>query len=140
MAGRRASPAHDYVVEDRGFTSPCWIWQRGMHRTGYGLGHERVDGGWRRRMAHIIYWERSRGPLAAGQEIDHLCAVRACVNPDHLEAVTHAENTRRDGRSRLTAEIADRIRAGNEPTRVLSARYGVSYRTIQDARAGGSWR
>ena len=46
-------------------------------------------------MSHRLAYELEIGPIPAGLEIDHLCRVRNCVNPAHLEPVTHAENIRR---------------------------------------------
>ena len=46
-------------------------------------------------MAHRVAYESFRGPIPDGLEIDHLCRVRNCINPDHLEVVTHAENMAR---------------------------------------------
>lgn len=70
---------------------PCWLWTRATHPDGY--GNIRVSG--RGRFAHRLAYELEIGPVPEGLELDHLCRVRICVNPDHLEPVTHAENMRR---------------------------------------------
>ena len=48
-----------------------------------------------KKFAHRIGYEQLVGPIPKGLELDHLCRVRHCVNPDHLEPVTHKENTLR---------------------------------------------
>ena len=69
----------------------CWIWQAGTNTKGY--GKFKVDG--RDVKAHRFAYEMFVGPIPEGLELDHLCRVRNCVNPEHLEPVTHAENVRR---------------------------------------------
>ena len=69
----------------------CWIWQACTGTNGYGLF--RVDG--RMFKAHRFAYELFVGPIPDGLELDHLCRVRTCVNPEHLDPVTHAENVRR---------------------------------------------
>jgi hypothetical protein len=76
-----------YVVDDSG----CWIWMASRTETGY--GYFTVAGKTRR--AHRVSYEHHVGPIPDGLTIDHLCRVRWCVNPDHMEPVTSAENTRR---------------------------------------------
>lgn len=42
--------------------------------------------------AHRFAYELANGPIPDGLEIDHLCRNRKCVNPAHLQAVSHREN------------------------------------------------
>lgn len=66
---------------------PCWEWS-GAKTKGYGhLSHRG-----RQVYAHRLVYELLVGPIPAGLEIDHLCRNPPCVNPSHLEPVTHREN------------------------------------------------
>ena len=69
----------------------CWIWQAGRTPDGYGG----IQIGDRWTMAHRWAYEYWRGKIPEGLELDHLCRKRACVNPYHLEAVTHRVNMMR---------------------------------------------
>src|SRR5688572_14187578 len=78
-----------YIVPGPG----CWEWAGSIIGNGYG----QITIGQRRIYAHRFVYERERGPIPIGLELDHLCRNKRCVNPDHLEPVTHAENMRRSG-------------------------------------------
>jgi len=67
----------------------CWEWL-GTEFTKYGYGAHKIDG--RRFRAHRISWTLTRGPIPNGVVLDHLCRNPRCVNPDHLEVVTHKIN------------------------------------------------
>jgi hypothetical protein len=69
----------------------CWLWHGATTVGGYGV----CGGRKHRSYAHRWSYEHFVGPIPDGLEIDHLCRVRCCVNPDHLEPVTHEENLRR---------------------------------------------
>lgn len=71
--------------------SGCWLWISTINIGGYGT--IRVKG--TNVPAHRLSHELFKGPIPDGFEIDHLCRVRCCVNPDHIEAVTPRENLRR---------------------------------------------
>lgn len=128
------------VIRDRGYSSPCWIWDGCRMASGYGrLTFESV--GW---LVHRISYAAFAGPIPDGHQVDHLCMQKDCCNPAHLEAVTPLENTvralianglrqsrdvckeghartpdnLRDGRCRICYEAsALRWRIRNRPTR-----------------------
>jgi hypothetical protein len=68
--------------------SGCWLWTDSLSTYGYG----RIRVGKRVRKAHQVSYEIHVGPIPEGLHLDHLCAVRACINPAHLEPVTCREN------------------------------------------------
>lgn len=72
---------------------PCWLWTAATNKKSrYGVF--RADG--KTRHAHSVSYEIHRGhPVPRGLEIDHLCRVRHCINPAHLEAVTRKVNIER---------------------------------------------
>lgn len=75
-------------------TSTCWLWT-GAKASQWGHGKFMDQGkNWK---AHRWAYEAMVGPIPSGMTLDHLCRVPACVNPDHLEPVTLAENVRRQG-------------------------------------------
>jgi len=71
-------------------TDTCWLWTA-CARGGYG----QISAGGRSRKilsAHRVAYEMLVGPIPEGLDLDHLCRVTLCVNPKHLEPVTHREN------------------------------------------------
>ena len=69
----------------------CWEWIGARDSWGYG----NVKVGRRMRKAHRVIYELVRGPVAPELDCDHLCRVPWCVNPEHIEVVSHVENVRR---------------------------------------------
>ena len=71
----------------------CWLWQGEITNNGYGrLAVKRPDGKYRSQYAHRLMYEAMVGPIPAGLTLDHLCRVRNCINPAHLEPVSLKEN------------------------------------------------
>lgn len=77
----------------------CWIWPGARTRGGYGT----INVGGRTRLTHRVVYAAIVGPIPHGYELDHhVCRVTLCCNPDHLEAVTPSENSRRQKAERLS--------------------------------------
>lgn len=92
--GRSPEPIIDERIDkswEAGHDSPCWKWLGYVGNMGYGqIGIHRIS-----YLVHRVVYERERGPVPEGLELDHLCRNPRCCNPEHLEPVTHRENSRR---------------------------------------------
>ena len=80
-------------------TSGCWLWTGAVDLGGYGI-HWVGDG--KSHRAHRFAFERLRGPIPEGMTLDHLCEVKSCVNPTHLDPCSAAENRDRYWQRRVT--------------------------------------
>lgn len=80
--------------------SGCWLWLGPMLPNGYGKAQVKQKSYW----VHRLFYQMYKGEVHAGRELDHLCRVRLCVNPAHLEPVTRRENVRR-GISQFAAKM-----------------------------------
>ncbi len=89
---RTRTPIEFRLIDKIDFTQgECWVWIGAGHTNGYGTVH--LDG--RTQLAHRVVFELLQGPIPDDHELDHTCERRDCVNPAHLEAVTHRTNTLR---------------------------------------------
>lgn len=78
-------------------TDGCWLWAGSKMGKGYG---KFVAAG-KQSSAHRFSYELHKKKIAPGMQLDHLCRVKLCVNPDHLEEVTNRENQLRAVRARI---------------------------------------
>lgn len=72
-------------------TTGCWLWTGPVNAYGYPV----FNGDGRQEMAHRWAFRAFGGRLRGKQTVDHLCGQPLCVNPEHLEGTSRAENTRR---------------------------------------------
>jgi hypothetical protein len=114
---KRGTP--DYAVDAE---SGCWIWLKALQREGYGI----TGRAGKSLLAHRAYYEDAKGAIPDGLQIDHLCRVRACVNPDHLEAVTPQENIHRTAITKLTPDEVRAIRKDTRPSSQVARDYDIT--------------
>lgn len=84
----------------------CTVWIGATNNKGYGV--LTING--ERHLAHRVAYEAEYGPIPDGMVLDHVCRVRNCVRPDHLEVVTVGENNRR---GRRAAQVGERCGRGH---------------------------
>lgn len=135
--------------------SGCWVCI--CHVAGTGGYPVTLVGGkaGKKHPIHRAIWAHLNGPIPAGLVIRHRCDVKTCINPDHLEIGTQADNVRdRDSRGRTATgerhpraklkweqvrEIRRR-RATGEGQRALGREFGISHTVVQGIIAGRLWR
>jgi len=108
LKGHRIPPdpfAYEAVPETR-----CWTVPKTRRADKPRSTYTTVRIAGQRVYAHRAFYERYRGPIPDGLHLDHLCRNPPCVNPDHLEPVSNAENLRRGIRVKLSGSDAAEIR------------------------------
>ncbi len=137
-----------YTVEPN---TGCWLWTAHVVKGGYGRFR---DG--RMVLAHRWSYEHFNGPIPAGEEVDHLCRVRSCVNPQHLEAVTHVINVNRgdlpsifqgqiwsrgtgNGQNKFTEAQILSIRDDSRPQKIIAQEYGTNQSYISRIKLRKAW-
>jgi hypothetical protein len=96
-------------------TATCWLWRAGLTTGGYAMICRSGEGG-KPVLVHRWMYEHFTGPIAPGLQLDHLCRVRRCVNPAHLEVVTPQENNRRSESPSAKNAVKTHCKHGHEFT------------------------
>ena len=136
--------AHFWAKVEIGGPAMCWPW-RGQQVNGYGR--------FRGERAHRYAYHLHRGEIPEGLMLRHMCGNKLCVNPDHLEPGTMAENAQdgirlgetlrgsRNGRSKISEADARYIIDNPDKLtgRKLALKFGVSPATICLIRKGQRW-
>jgi hypothetical protein len=89
-------------------TTGCWLWLGGLTKGGYGTVRDENS---RTASTHRVTYEKIVGPIPDGLWLDHLCRVRRCRNPVHLEPVPPRENLVRG--DTLTARFVNQTHCKN---------------------------
>lgn len=131
---------NSYVVEDRGYVTPCWVWK---HAASRGRSYVYDPGRGKHMLAYRLSYEVARGPIPEGLTLDHLCRQTICINPDHLEPVTSRENRRRAGQVKLTEDDVREVRRllgeATMSHRKLAVQFGVCKATITHINTRRNW-
>jgi len=131
--GRKPRPPIERTMDRVVFHEDgCWLFTGALKPNGYGAVEIPGPGPKSVRVHRLVY-EHVVGPIPEGLDLDHLCRVRNCVNPDHLEPVTRSENLRR---SPLLSAAALRRHALNpERVREIGKKGGEANRTKEARQA-----
>ncbi len=100
--------------------TPCWLWTGAPNNGGYGSCR------WEGKLVgtHRLAYEVLVGPISYAMEPDHLCRVRLCVNPEHMEPVTRAENIRRGYAQKAPPPLKSHCLRGHPFTEANTRLYG----------------
>ena len=126
--------AGKWKEEDRGYKTPCHIWQRFCDKKGYGQqGFQN-----RCRAAHRLAYIAAHGPIPKKMLVHHECDVPPCINPDHLRLVTIREHQRLHA-PKLTEQEVLEIQAAEGTHQQIAQRYGLSKAYVSQIKRGDHW-
>jgi hypothetical protein len=127
----------NYVPEPN---SGCWLWLGTVDAGGY--GRAKIDGKYV--LAHRAMYAREVGEIGDGLEIDHLCSMRSCINPRHLQTVTPAVNSRRSRATKLRPASVSWIRdlwlTGKWKQVEIASMFGVAQSTVAKIVLNQLWK
>ena len=133
------SKQHNFLPISIDLKTTCWNWLGTKSHNGYGqlkVKQKMI------RATHYFY-EKYKGIIPVGKVIDHLCRNVVCVNPDHLEVVTVAENTQRGKSAKLNRSVVGRIIDYYRKNRLTQAEigsmFGVGQSQISRIVRGRAW-
>lgn len=141
------------VIIPKNVITDCWLWNAGKNSWGY--GYFKVDG--KTKIIHRLVYELLKGSISDGLQIDHLCKIRNCVNPNHLEPVTPKENVRRSSafgsiqqqgergsNARLTSEQIKEVKrlysTGSFTQKELGEMFGISFQHVSQIVNNKRWK
>jgi len=131
VRGHWNRPVSTYEVEDRGYETPCHIWQGSMNNTGYPRSEAWNRDGTERTgtvLVHRQVWIEANGDPGPLMDVHHKCEITACVNLSHLELWSRAQHLRAHrGIPPVKYDaICDAIRSAEESQAGIARRFGVS--------------
>jgi hypothetical protein len=140
--------ARFYSKVDVGKKHECWL-VNGIHVDRFGYGCFTLSGVQVR--AHRFSYQVFHGKIGDGLVVRHKCDTPLCVNPYHLETGTVADNVmdrvirgrsaigERNGKAKLTAELAKKIFNDKRPYPLICAEYGLNKSTVSQLKVGKTW-
>lgn len=138
--GRWGKPMQDrFEAKIERLSDECWRWTGYVLWNGYGrFGIGRDHSGQKQvAYAHRVAYELYRGSIPTGMDIDHLCRRRNCVNPEHLEPVSHRENCLRGEAPNVQIHLSGYCKRGHkmdEQNTTIEIRSGKPKRRCKTCR------
>ena len=133
--GRRYDTPEEAIKAQAKKVSNCLLWTGYVNDDGYGVFSARK----KRTSVHRFVWEKKRGTIPEGMEIDHICLQRNCINLEHLRLASNAENKRNRNGARVDSSTGVRNVTPHGRTWQVSLRknkvyyYLGTYETIEEA-------